>query len=59
MSCSYTDKDLVAIVHGKIENGQYVRRACIVQLDGLSPEDSDIGTVTSLGELPSTDGIQW
>ena len=60
ITCSAADKDLVAVVTGKVdEEGQYVRRANLVRLDGGSPEDTDVGTVTSLGELPSLDGVQW
>ena len=58
ISCCYGDRDLVTVCHGAVEDGQYVRHASLLRLEGGDPDETDQGTLKPLGEFLSPNAIQ-
>ena len=56
LATSHVDKDLIAVCYGGLENGEYIRHACLAKLDGQSPDETDVGTIETLGMF-KTGGI--
>ena len=51
--CSRTDQQLP----NAVQQGQYLRSASILRLEGASPEESDTGTVKVLATLASSTSL--
>ena len=58
ISCCYGDRDLIAVCHGSVDEGQYLHKSSLLRMEGGDPDTTDQGTLQHMGDIPSSNAIQ-